>query len=107
RRTIDLEADPPPDVVVEIDATKESTSKFPIYSALRVPEIWRYDGDRAYIYGLTGRSYSEISESISFPGLTVDMITEFLDDAKRRGQTKAISAFRKRIHAGKTPRRKR
>ena len=102
RRTIDLDKDPPPDVVVEIDTTNESTSKFPIYSALRVPEIWRYDGGRSYMYRLTAGAYSEISESLSFPGLTVDMITEFLDDAKRRGQTKALSALRKRVHVRKT-----
>jgi Uma2 family endonuclease len=44
RRTIDLESDPPPDIVVEIDVTNESLGKFPIYAALGVPEIWRYDG---------------------------------------------------------------
>src|SRR5207253_251827 len=48
RRTIDLEVDPPPDIAVEIDTTNESLSKFSIYSALRVPEIWRYDGQRTY-----------------------------------------------------------
>ena len=67
RRTIDLEKDPPPDVVVEIDTTNESTAKFPIYSALRVPEIWRYDGGRCYMYRLTAGAYSEISESLSCP----------------------------------------
>src|SRR5439155_11054154 len=44
RRKIDLESDPPPDVAVEIDTTNESLSKFPIYAALGVPEIWRYNG---------------------------------------------------------------
>src|SRR5438876_5554095 len=52
KRKIDLESDPPPDIVVEIDTTNESLSKFPIYAALGVPEIWRYDGKRAYIYKL-------------------------------------------------------
>ena len=43
KRKIDLEVDPPPDVVVEIDVSNESTAKFPIYAALDVPEIWLYD----------------------------------------------------------------
>src|SRR5438034_9295297 len=43
---IDLDSDPPPDIVVEIDMTNESLSKFPIYAAIGVPEIWRYDGKR-------------------------------------------------------------
>jgi Uma2 family endonuclease len=107
RRTIDLESDPPPDVVVEIDTTNESLSKFPIYSALRVPEIWRYDGKRTSLYVLHGQSYSEVTESPSFPGLTAQMIGLFLDDTKSRGQTKALAAFRKRLPAGKPTRRRR
>ena len=43
KRNIDLNVDPPPDMAVEIDAANESLSKFPIYSTLRIPEIWRYD----------------------------------------------------------------
>lgn len=107
RRQIDLELDPPPDVVVEIDTTNESFSKFAIYAALRVPEIWRYDGKQAHLYGLTVRSYSEIPESISFPSLTEHMITDFLDAAKTQGQTKAVSAFRKQLRSGKTRGRRR
>ena len=44
KRDIDLKADPPPDIVVEIDITSTSLHKFSIYAALGVPEIWRYDG---------------------------------------------------------------
>ena len=107
RRKIDLESDPPPDVAVEIDTTNESLSKFPIYAALGVPEIWRYNGKHAYMYELGTRAYSETAESRFFPGLTTQMITDFLDLAKDQGQTKAITAFRKRIRAKKTRRQKR
>src|SRR5262249_43787527 len=43
--TIDLATDPPPDLVVEVDITHPSLDKFPIYASLRVPEVWRHDGD--------------------------------------------------------------
>src|SRR5438445_836710 len=56
RRKIDLESDPPPDVVVEIETTNESLMKFPIYAALGVPEIWRYDGRQTQFYALAGRT---------------------------------------------------
>ncbi|HMJ26836.1 MAG TPA: Uma2 family endonuclease, partial [Pyrinomonadaceae bacterium] len=49
---IDFETDPPPDIVVEIDIHHESISKFPIYAALGVPEVWRYDGESIAIYQL-------------------------------------------------------
>ena len=108
KRVIDLESsDPPPDVVVEIDTTNESLSKFPIYAGLGVPEIWRYDGKRAHMYELAAGTYSESTESRSFPGLTPQIIADFLDDAKRLGQTKALTAFRSRTRATKTRRQKR
>jgi Uma2 family endonuclease len=44
KRRFDLETDPPPDIVVEVDIPNESLSTFPIYAALSVPEIWRHDG---------------------------------------------------------------
>lgn len=54
KRSIVLDTDPPPDVAVEIDVTNESLSRFPIYAALGVPEIWRYDGRSACFYELAG-----------------------------------------------------
>jgi len=50
KRKLDLDSDPPPDIVVEVDTTNESLSQFPIYAALGVPEIWRYDGKRVQMY---------------------------------------------------------
>src|SRR5437867_3746883 len=70
KRRIDLDIDPPPDVVVEADITNESLSKFPIYAAFLVPEIWRYDGKQARIYHLVNESYLERNASLSFPFLT-------------------------------------
>src|SRR6266571_5601040 len=64
KRRIDLESDPPPDIVVEIDATNESLSKFSIYAAFGIPEIWRYDGKRVQMYELAGSlGYAETSAS--------------------------------------------
>lgn len=94
KRTIDLEVDPPPDVVVEIDTTNESLSKFHIYAAFGVPEIWRYDGERAYIYHLTSQVYAEANASLAFPSLTADALTEFTAQSKTQGQTAALIAFR-------------
>lgn len=41
KRTIHLNTDPPPDLVVEIDLTHPSLDKLPIYATLGVPEVWR------------------------------------------------------------------
>lgn len=97
KRTIDLESDPPPDIVVEIDATNESLSKFPIYAALAVPEIWRYDERRVHMYALAEGRYSEIRSSRCLQGLSGKLLTEALEQSKSRGQTESLVAFRQRI----------
>ena len=99
KRRIDLDVDPPPDVVVEVDITTESLSKFPIYAAFGVPELWRYDGKRAAIYHLKGQDYVEAASSLSFPCLTSQAMTEFLEQNKTQGQTAALAAFRLCVRA--------
>jgi Uma2 family endonuclease len=60
---IDLDVDSPPDIAVEIDTTNASQNKLPIYAALSVPEIWRYDGISAQIYELKEGVYTGVAES--------------------------------------------
>lgn len=103
KRAIDLETDPPPDVVVEVDVTKDSRGKFPVYAALGVPELWRYDGTRVQMYALTGPTYAASSESRFFPGLTGELLAEFLDLSKAQGQTEALRVFVQRIRALRRP----
>ncbi len=44
KQNIDLnQGDIPPDLAIEIDLTSGSLNKLPIYAALGVAEIWRYD----------------------------------------------------------------
>ncbi|HLG16125.1 MAG TPA: Uma2 family endonuclease [Blastocatellia bacterium] len=94
KKGIDLNVDPPPDIVVEIDITSDSLSKFPIYAALGVPEIWRYDGEQTTMHQLTDAGYVEIPASRSFPVLTAQALTEFIGQSKTQGQTVALAAFR-------------
>jgi Uma2 family endonuclease len=93
KRDFDLEKDPPPDVVVEIDITNESLSKFPIYGALGVPEIWRYDSKKVQFYELTRNRYREVSTSASFPGLLPAMLASALEKSKTDGQDAALESF--------------
>ena len=97
KRRFDLDSDPPPDLVVEIDVTNESLSKFPIYAALSVPEIWRYDGSKAQVYELSISGYREISESRFFSQLTPRMLADSLMQSKSEGQTAALRSFRQQL----------
>jgi Uma2 family endonuclease len=99
RGEIDLDRDPPPDVVLEIDVSNESLSKFPIYAALGVPEIWRYDGATVRFYQLAGDVYREIGESRFVAGLTPVMMGTALERSKSEGQTTALHALRREWRA--------
>jgi len=67
---IDLAVDPPPDLVIEIDITHPSLDKLPIYAAIGVPEIWRYDGHTVTLVILQEGAYIAREESVAFPRLT-------------------------------------
>jgi Uma2 family endonuclease len=75
---------PPPDLVVEIDITHPSLDKFPIYAQVRVPEVWRYDGQKLTIFLLLGERYVEAEESGSLPRVTGNVISRFLDERQSR-----------------------
>ena len=78
---IDLSADPPPDLVIEVDITSSGSDKLPLFAALGVPEVWRFCGRHVSIYKLSGRSYGDSDTSIAFPMLT----SETLGGLARRG----------------------
>jgi Uma2 family endonuclease len=84
---LDLALDPPPDVIVEIDLARSSTSKFSIYQHLKTPELWLYDGAAVQIFHLTPHGYTLAEASQAFPILTSSALTRFLND----GQTKPAS----------------
>jgi len=82
-REVDPAVDPPPDLIIEVDVTRESLDRFPIFAAFGVPEVWRYDGSRVAIYRLEGSRYLETTSSFALPPLTAEVITRFLDERRR------------------------
>ena len=93
RNKIDLSSDPPPDIVVEIDVSHDSIAKFPIYAALGVPEIWRYDGEALRIYRLREDEYVASEASLALPLLTGAVLTEFLNRSREEDQHQTLLAF--------------
>lgn len=91
---VDFSIDPPPDVVAEIDWKHDSFYKFPIYAALGVPEIWRYDGQKATFYKLeTGEKYVEIEQSVALPILTAKVLGDFLNRNGKDAQPQILRDF--------------
>jgi len=93
RVLLDFTNDPPPDIVVEIDINHDSLSKFPIYAALGVSEIWRYDGQALAIYLLERSQYIPSEASLPLPMLTSAVLTEFLSRSRSEDQYETLLEF--------------
>lgn len=89
---------PSPDIAVEVDVSTDSLDKFPIYSALKVPEVWIYDGKKLSFNKLKGKKYHQTSHSIALPLLSAEKLTEFLKLSQEKGQTFALKAFRQHLN---------
>lgn len=79
---IDLTLDPPPDLVIEIAITSPLLNKFPIFAALGIPEIWRYDGKAVTIYVLEQGEYRAQETSLALPKVTNRLVSQFLEDSR-------------------------
>lgn len=67
-REIDLTLHPPPDLAVEVEHTRSSLPKQPVYAALGVPEVWRFDGVTVTFLVLQpGGGYQPQPASRAFP----------------------------------------
>jgi len=93
-RNLDLSIDPPPDLVIEIDNGSSSLDKLPIYSGLRVPELWRIYHQQVRICVLSGDQYKEVSHSAVFPFLPADTLSKFVEMGISKGMRKTEQEFR-------------
>ncbi len=89
RKEIDLDVDPPPDLVIEVDHTRASKHALPIYARLGVPEVWRYRSKSKALWfsRLDGAHYESIDRSLNLPRLTPALVIQALDEASRLGET--------------------
>jgi Uma2 family endonuclease len=92
---IDLEVDPPPDLVIEIEITSALLDKIDIYARLGVPEIWRFDGEILTVLLLQpGGSYATVTRSAAFPFLPMDVFVEFIVDPDYSDESRWGRTFR-------------
>ncbi len=96
KERINLNQDPPPDLVIEIDIT--SHTELDIYEKLKVPELWIFDGQQLHIFELIDEKYQSCTMSLQFPQFAIkQLIPEYLEMAKIQGRNKAIKAFRQLV----------
>jgi Uma2 family endonuclease len=88
-KRVDLQIDPPPDLVVEVDITHTDINKNELYAEMGIPEFWRYDGQVLTIYLLRHLKYEASQRSALFPNIAKEQLYEFLRNCQTDGETSA------------------
>lgn len=104
QKRLDLTVDPPPDLIVEIDITHPSINKLPLFAALGIPEVWRFDGERVEISRLADARYLRVESSSSLPLVTAEIVTRFLGESMRLGRLEWVKKVREWARAQKEAR---
>jgi len=91
---INLEIDPPPDLAIEIELTRSALDRIGIYGALRVPELWRFNGQtlRFLLYQEDG-TYQESKTSAAFPDVSIDEIARLATQENVRDESALLDEF--------------
>jgi Uma2 family endonuclease len=95
--------DIPPDLAVEVDIAHRSDSKFGIYEAIGVPEIWVYQQHKGTIKFkyLVNDKYQEVATSQLFPAVTTAQICAWIEMRRTGTDLMVIRAVRKFCHEQK------
>jgi Uma2 family endonuclease len=95
RREIDLDEDPPPDLVIEVEVSRSVLNRLGIYAALGVPEIWRHDGETVHVLRLNETNeYVPVEASVVVPPAPLAVMVQFLALRDQLGETGVVRAFR-------------
>jgi Uma2 family endonuclease len=93
KNRLDMSADPPPDLAIEIDLT--SRTQLNNYQILGVPEIWRYTGRDLKINILQAGKYVQSDVSSTFPDIPIiELVNRYVPQSQVSGSSQAIQAFR-------------
>ena len=94
KKRIDLSVDPPPDLVIEVDITSHSLNKLPIFATIGVPEVWRFDGNRLFIYQLDECEYKQSDTSIALPFVAASDVAAFITESETSGRPEWVRRLR-------------
>lgn len=92
KERIDLDSDPPPDLVLEVDLT--SLTDIQDYEDIGVPEVWIYRARSLQIYQFDGQHYQDRENSPHFPQIdTKQIIPTYVEQAWLEGSSVTWRAF--------------
>lgn len=94
KKRLDLNEDPAPDLVVEIDVTSSSYNRLQVYADLGVAEVWIYNGESLVIQQLQNGTYITSQTSQFFLNIPIPEIAGFLQQAETTDYLELVKAFR-------------
>jgi Uma2 family endonuclease len=98
-KRIDLNVDPPPDLVVEVDVTHHVVDREAIYAAFGVPEMWRFKKGTLEPFALRDGAWRPIEFSLSFPFLRPADLNPFIARLGVDSATTILIDFRDWVRA--------
>ena len=101
RMDYDIERDPPPDLVLEVEISRSVLNRLGIYAALGVPEIWRFNRKLLKVCRLVDGAYQVVDRSLAFPFLNPAAILSFLNQQPPCGEIALSKAFREWVRTQK------
>lgn len=99
KREFDITADPPPDLVLEVEVSRSVLDRLGIYAAFDIPEVWRCGGPGIRVCHLVNGEYQETDRSFAFPFLNPTALRQFLDQHEDLGEVALTKTFREWVQS--------
>jgi Uma2 family endonuclease len=99
KKRLDLNEDPAPDLVVEIDVTNSSQSRLQVYADLGVAEVWIYNGKSLVIQQLQNGTYITAQTSQFFLNIPIPEMAGFLQQSETMDYLELVKTFRKWVRS--------
>jgi Uma2 family endonuclease len=95
KHRLDLNRDPAPDLIIEVNVTRTSLARLKIFAAIGVPEVWRATSrSLQFLHLQEDGTYQPRPTSRNFPALTVSAVAQFLKEGRTADSTDWIRSFR-------------
>jgi Uma2 family endonuclease len=94
KKRLNLEVDPAPELVLEIDISSPNLKKLPLFAAFGICEVWRFDGQQLEILVLQHGEYCRSETSLALPKVIAEAMTRFLHESFKIGRLEWIKKVR-------------
>jgi Uma2 family endonuclease len=94
KKRLNMEEDPAPDLILEIDITSSSQNRLQVYTDLKVAEVWIYNGEFLVVQQLQNGSYITAPTSQFFGDLSIPDINSWLQRSTTMDYLTLVKAFR-------------